>query len=99
MSIYVEYRWGMSQIAQFLSNPIVGLVGYVLSAVAALIAIQQFFSARKVRRELVKLNFELNTLRLENSKIIIENRNRVEQGDRSQYFQENSGPIHIDNRG
>ncbi|WP_394754778.1 hypothetical protein [Crenothrix sp.] len=83
----------MNIIVSFLSNPIVGLIGYVFSFIAALIAMNQFLEKSKAQKEVRDLkieikNFKSNTL----------NKNKIKQGDKSQYFQENSGPVVIDNR-
>jgi carbohydrate-binding DOMON domain-containing protein len=80
-------------ITGFLANPIVGLIGYVLSLIAAVIAVSQF-SGKKTAQERVR---EL-TIEVKNIKTTA-NENEVTQGVKSQYFQENSGPVNIDNRG
>jgi hypothetical protein len=92
-------RCDMDFITSMLSNPIVILVGYVLSLVASIIAVHQFISANKAKKELVRLNVALDTLRVENLKIKNEIQSKVKQGDRSQFFQQNSGSVNIDNRG
>lgn len=84
----------MDSIVSFLSNPIVGLIGYLLSLVAAIIAIFQYFGKSKAEEEARKLRIEITNLQT-NTK----NENKVYQGNKSQYFQENSGPVNIDNRG
>jgi hypothetical protein len=84
----------MDLITSFLSNPLVGLIGYVLSLVAAIIAIFQYFGKTKAEEEARNLRIEITNLN-SNKK----NENKVNQGDKSQYFQENSGPVNIDNRG
>lgn len=89
----------MDFISSVLSNPILMLAGYLLSAVASIIAVHQFFSARKARNELAILNITLDTLRVENLKLKNKIQSKVTQGDRSQFFQQNSGPVNIDNRG
>lgn len=84
----------MDQIANILSNPIVGLIGYLLSLVAAIIAIFQYFGKSKAKDEIKSLQIEITSLQTS-----LRNENNIHQGDKSQYFQENSGPVSIDNRG
>lgn len=84
----------MALITSFLSNPVVGLIGYLLSLVAAIIAIVQYLGKSKAEEEARNLRIEITNLQT-NTK----NENKVNQGDKSQYFQENSGPVNIDNRG
>lgn len=89
----------MDFISSVLSNPMVMLVGYLLSVVASIIAVHQFVSAKKAKKELVNLSIALDTLRVENLKLKNEIQSKVKQGDRSQFFQQNSGSVNIDNRG
>ena len=84
----------MDLITSFLSNPIVGIIGYLLSLVAAIIAIVQYLGRSKAEEEARSLRIEITNLQA-NTK----NENTVRQGEKSQYFQENSGPVNIDNRG
>ena len=84
----------MNLITAFLSNPIVGLAGYLLSFVAAVIAIIQYYGKSKAEKEIVNLRIEIKNLQKNTN-----NKNNTYQGNKSQYFQENSGPINIDNRG
>lgn len=84
----------MDQIVLILANPIVSLIGYVVSIVSGIIAIAQYKGKSKVEEKASKLEAEILILRKE-----IDNHNQVKQGDKSQYFQENSGPVNIDNRG
>lgn len=84
----------MNLITLFLSNPIVGIIGYLLSFVAAIIAIVQYLGRSKAEQEAKSLLIEITNLQA-NTK----NENTVRQGEKSQYFQENSGPVNIDNRG
>ncbi len=84
----------MNLIANFLSNSAVELIGYVFSLVAATIAIFQYFGKVKAEDEVRNLRIEIANLQL-NTK----NENKVNQGDKSQYFQENTGSVNIDNRG
>lgn len=83
----------MDFITSFLSNPIVGIIGYLLSLIAAIIAIVQYCGRSKAEEEVRDLRIEITSLQSN-----INNKNKVHQGDKSQYFQENSGPVTIDNR-
>ncbi|MNG01597.1 hypothetical protein D3C84_845850 [compost metagenome] len=84
----------MDLITSFLSNPIVGLIGYLLSIIAAIIAISQYLGKSKAKDEARDLRIEITNLQ-SNTK----NDNNINQGEKSQYFQENHGPVNIDNRG
>ena len=84
----------MDLITNFLSNPVVGLLGYLLSILAAIIAIGQFYGKSKAKEEVRNLQLKITNLQ-SNTK----NKSKIKQGDKSQYFQENSGPVNIDNRG
>ncbi|WP_325891118.1 hypothetical protein [Grimontia sp. NTOU-MAR1] len=91
----------MEFLTQILENPVVGAVGYVLSLIAACIAIHQAYTKSVVKKEVVTLQKHNVTLLTENRELKIKvknilNKNTVSQGDRSQYFQENSGPVTID---
>jgi len=83
----------MSEIVSFLSNPIVGLIGYICSLVAAVIAIGQFLGKTKAQRQIRDLKIEITNLQSNTS-----NKNKIHQGEKSQYFQDNSGSVNIDNR-
>jgi hypothetical protein len=80
-------------ITEFLANPMVGLVGYVLSLIAAIIAVSQFMGKKTAEERVRKLTIEVKNIKKTS------NENEVTQGEKSQYFQENSGPVNIDNRG
>jgi len=80
-------------ITEFLANPIVGFVGYVLSLIAAIIAVSQFLGKKTAEERVRGL-----TIEVKNIKTTL-NENEITQGEKSQYFQENSGPVNIDNRG
>ncbi|WP_036233629.1 hypothetical protein [Marinobacterium litorale] len=84
----------MNLISSFLSNPIVGIIGYLLSFVAAIIAIVQYLGRSKAEEKVKNLQIEVTNLQANTR-----NENKVSQGEKSQYFQENSGPVNIDNRG
>jgi len=75
-------------IGTFLSKPLVALTGYILTVISSVIAIWQFFGKSKAIKELANLQIEITNIK-----------NNVQQGDKSQYFQANSGPVSIDNRG
>ena len=83
----------MNLISEFLANPIVGLVGYALSLIAALIAVSQFLGKKAAQEKVRELTIEVKNIKMTS------NENEVTQGEKSQYFQENSGPVNIDNRG
>jgi cell division protein FtsL len=94
----------MDNLTAFLANPIVGFIGYVLSVIAAIIAITQTFAKQQALRAIDELNIQITSVKEENSNLKIsinktENNNNVAQGEKSQYFQDNSGPVKIDNRG
>jgi len=84
----------MDLISSFLSNPIVGIIGYVLSFLAAIIAIFQYLGRSKAEERVKNLQIEITNLQANTR-----NENKVSQSEKSQYFQENSGPVNIDNRG
>jgi hypothetical protein len=83
----------MDLITSLLSNPIAGVIGYLLSLVASIIAIFQYIGKSRAVAEANNLRIEIKNIQ-EN----MNNKNRIHQGDKSQYFQENSGPVTIDNR-
>ncbi|MGR5412836.1 hypothetical protein ACPV5T_04710 [Vibrio astriarenae] len=94
----------MEFLTQALENPVVGAVGYVFSFVAACIAIHQAFAKTAAKKEVIKLKQDNIVLSNENYELQVKlkqtlNNNSVSQGDKSQYFQENSGPVNIDMRG
>ena len=94
----------MDDLTAFLSNPIVGIIGYALSVVAAIIAITQALAKQKALKVIDKLNIQVTTITEDNTNLKLsinktENKNRITQGEKSQYFQDNSGPVSIDNRG
>lgn len=83
----------MDLINEFLANPIVGLVGYALSLIAAIIAVCQFLGKKEAQERVRELTIEVKNIKTTS------NENEITQGEKSQYFQENSGPVNIDNRG
>jgi len=85
----------MELITAFLDNTIVSLIGYIFSLIAAVIAVSQFIGKTSAQKRVRELTVEIENLQ----NISINNNNRVEQGEKSQYFQENSGSVNIDNRG
>lgn len=82
----------MDTITSFLSNPLVSLIGYTLSLIASIVAIYQFFQKKKAVNKISELMVEIKNHQTKNS-------NKISLGEKSQYFQDNSGPITIDNRG
>ncbi|MEY8201267.1 MAG: hypothetical protein RPS47_18675 [Colwellia sp.] len=94
----------MDEITAFLTNPIVGIIGYVLSLIAAIIAITQALAKQKALKVIEQLNIQVTNIREENTDLRLsfnktENNNDITQGEKSQYFQDNSGSVNIDNRG
>lgn len=94
----------MDDLTAFLTNPIVGIIGYVLSLIAAIIAITQALAKQKALKVIEQLNIQVTNIREENTDLRLsinktENNNEITQGEKSQYFQDNSGSINIDNRG
>lgn len=94
----------MDELTTFLSNPIVGTIGYTLSLVAAIIAIYQAIAKQKALKTIENLNLQITTISQENNDLRLsinktENNNEINQGEKSQYFQDNSGSVTIDNRG
>jgi hypothetical protein len=79
----------LDSITQFLSNPLVSLVGYILSLIASLIAIKEYKGKKSAKEQLQQLN-------IKNS--ILTNETKIKQGDQSQYFEDNKGSVNIDNR-
>ena len=89
----------MTNIIQFLADPIVSLIGYALTVISSLIAIQQYFDKKEALNLNLTLQNKISTLELENSSIKqSNNKNTVTQGDHSQFINDNTGPISIDNR-
>lgn len=85
-------------IASLLANEYVSAFGYIVGVVSGGIAIYQTMQVTKKNNEIQQLNVTINDL---NSQItnITTNRNYINQGERSQYFQDNNGPVNIDIRG
>lgn len=84
----------MDVISSLLSNPIIGMTGCILSFVSSIIAITQFLGKNKAKEEVKTLK-----VKIKNLQATTVNKNKIIQGDKSQYFQDNSGPVIIDNRG
>lgn len=85
-------------IASILANEYVSAFGYLVSVISGCIAIYQTIQVTKKNNEIQQLkitNNELNAQILNNTI----NKSNVNQGERSQYFQDNNGPVNIDNRG
>ncbi|WP_139744047.1 hypothetical protein [Aeromonas media] len=90
----------MDLIKEFLANPAVGLVGYVLTVVSGLIAVSQTIGKNKAEDKANDLETKLSVLSQENISLKQEIKEiSIVQGEKSQYFQQNSGPVVIDNRG
>lgn len=100
----MEIQKSMDELTIFLSNPIVGTIGYTLSLIAAIIAIYQALAKEKALKTIKNLNLQITTISQENNDLRLsidktENHNEINQGEKSQYFQDNSGSVTIDNRG
>jgi len=83
----------MEIITEVLANPLVALFGYILSIVSAIIAIVQYLGKSSALKQVNHLKMEIKNLQS------VINKGDVTQGHKSQYFQHNSGPVSIDNRG
>ncbi len=85
-------------IASLLTNEYVSAFGYIVGVVSGCIAIFQTMQVTKKSNEIQQLNVTISDL---NSQItnITTNRNNINQGECSQYFQDNNGSVNIDNRG
>lgn len=85
-------------IVSLLANEYVSAFGYIVGVVSGCIAIYQTMQVTKKNNEIQQLNVTINDL---NSQIIntVTNSNNINQGEHSQYFQDNNGPVNIDNRG
>ncbi|MFC3914632.1 hypothetical protein ACFOSS_14345 [Pseudaeromonas sharmana] len=88
----------MSVISDFLSDPIVSAIGYFMTVVSGAIAIAQSIRSSNLTKEINNLKNEISVLQQVNADNI-EIKEKVVQGEKSQYFKDNSGPISIDNRG
>lgn len=88
-------RLMVETITSFLSNPIVSLVGYVATLIGGLVAVWQFLEKSKMQKEVERLKLQIVNLQSD----VVNNNNKVRQGAKSQYFQDNSGAVIIDNRG
>lgn len=100
----MEIQLSMNELTTLLSNPVVGFIGYTLSLIAAIIAIYQALAKGKALKTIKQLNLQITTIRQENNDLRLsinktENNNEIIQGEKSQYFQGNSGSVNIDNRG
>ena len=90
----------MDYLKDFLADPIVSFIGYALTVISGLIAIAQTAGKTKAKEETKQAQNELYNIAQENNnlKLRIDKMN-VTQGEKSQFFQQNSGPVNIDNRG
>lgn len=77
-------------LSAFLADPVVSSVGYIISFIAGIIAIVQYFGKSEAEEKVKALKIELIEIQKK-----IKNENTVNQGEKSQYFQENSGPVSI----
>lgn len=83
----------MAFINEFLAIPLVALTGYILTVVSGAIAIFQYREKSSALKQVNNLKMEIKNLQA------VVNQTNVTQGDKSQYFPHNSGPVSIDNRG
>ncbi|UAN48680.1 hypothetical protein KGP17_20385 [Serratia sp. JSRIV001] len=79
----------------FLANPIVALFGYIIGVTSGVFGIVQMCRVSKKEKEIISLTRINNALTLENNNLKVNN-NTISQGEKSQYFQENNGPVNID---
>lgn len=85
-------------IVSILANEYVSAFGYLVGVVSGVIAIYQTMQVSKKENEIKQLNITIDELNAQITTITT-NKNTISQGDRSQYFQDNNGPVVIDNRG
>ncbi|EJG2210944.1 MULTISPECIES: hypothetical protein [Proteus] len=86
-------------IEDFLANPYVSGFGYFVGMISSVIAIVQFFTISRKNKEISDLNIKINDINNQVSSSHDSNKNTVNQGNSSQYFQSNNGSVSIDNRG
>lgn len=90
----------MEFIKVFLADPIVSSVGYILTVVSGIIAIVQTCGKSKAEKEVIQLRDVISSVTNENNKLKLDIETMsVTQGEKSQFFQSNSGAVNIDNRG
>lgn len=77
-------------ISAFFADPVVSSVGYIISLIAGIIAIVQYFGKSKAEEKVKSLKIELIEIQRKTK-----NENTINQGEKSQYFQDNSGPVSI----
>lgn len=85
-------------LSTFLANPYVSGLGYIITVVSGTIAIIQTFKVSRKDKEIATLKVEINNFNEQINSLTL-NKNSVNQGERSQYFQDNNGTVKIDNRG
>jgi hypothetical protein len=88
----------MNLISDFLSNPMVSAIGYFMTVVSGAIAIVQSIRSSNLSKENTNLRKDILVLQQFNAENLAFNKGVV-QGEKSQYFEDNSGPVIIDNRG
>ncbi|MDJ0035346.1 hypothetical protein QM637_05790 [Pantoea allii] len=86
-------------IQSILSNEYVSAFGYVVGVISGCLAIYQSKQVKDKTGEIQRLETTINQLNAEIRNYQTTNMNNVNQGERSQYFQDNSGAVNIDNRG
>lgn len=88
-----------SNMVQFLANPLVSFIGYAIGVISGAIGIIQTLASKRKDKEIIKLNENNSFLVVENNQLkMVINQNKISQGEKSQYFQSNSGPVNIDVR-
>lgn len=95
----VKLEMEFQMVASILANEYVIAFGYLVGVVSGCIAIYQTIQVTKKNTEIQQLKITVNELNTKITNNITTNRNNVSQGERSQFFQENNGPVNIDNRG
>lgn len=95
---------GADSVESFLGDPVVSLLGWLVSFLAGVIAIFEFVKKRNVKRELKskevaynKLEARFNNLQFEYNQLKV-SYDRVSVSGKGTYARENSGVINIDNR-
>ena len=63
----MEIQLSMNELTTFLSNPVVDFIGYILSLIAATIAIYQALAKGKALKAIKQLNLQITTIRQENN--------------------------------
>jgi len=90
----------MEYLKIFLADPVVVFIGYALTIISGVIALIQTFGKAKAKEKTKVVERKLESIFQDNINLKQQIKNmNVTQGEKSQYFQQNSGPVNIDNRG